>query len=562
MIGNVAGGSPDSDIGVDLSPQQIAIRDFVLDEDGGHGIVGAFAGTGKTFTLVNVIAPHLKNAVFCAFNAHIAKELRDKLKGTGVEGRTIHSLAYAGIRDVFPGLNEPDGSKYRRMAKELFDEAKNKGEVFGQYVRGLQKAARKSEDWPVPKLVKLASLVRVTLTDPADTRAILALADRYGVDVDQHSWAFIEATIAPLLRWGVSVCAQSIDFDDMVWLPNICRGFIENGRFRFDDSGDLVMRPQRYDWVLVDEVQDLNAAQRGIVTLALNQGGRMLAVGDRFQAIYGFSGADCDSFDLMKDQFDATEMPLPTCYRCPESHLELAQEIVPGIEPAPGAEQGEIEAVEYDAVQDWIRPGDLVVCRMTAPVVDLCYSLILSGVQAFVRGRDIGKGITAIFDKAMKRGANVASFPMFLADYEAIEVDKLRARDIDDGDNAMIRLLDRINTARLLSAKSKAGTLKEMKAEIEAMFSDKKDGKAVTLSTVHRAKGLEADRVLVIDEDMMPLGFANTADQKRQEWNIRYIAFTRAMKTLAFTYSDRSPATSCPMAFVNDQDDTEDAEAV
>ena len=91
-----------------------------------------------------------------------------------------------------------------------------------------------------------------------------------------------------------------------------------------------------YKWVLVDEAQDLSAAQLRIIRSSLAEGGRMLAVGDPNQAIYAFAGADCNSFERVTELAGGTTLPLNVCYRCPKSHIKLAQEIVPTIEAADG----------------------------------------------------------------------------------------------------------------------------------------------------------------------------------------------------------------------------------
>jgi DNA helicase-2/ATP-dependent DNA helicase PcrA len=78
-----------------------------------------------------------------------------------------------------------------------------------------------------------------------------------------------------------------------------------------------------------------------------------------------------------------------------------------------------------------------------------------------------------------------------------------------------------------------ATSAEDLCRQIEGIFSD--GGASVWLSTIHRAKGLEADRVYILHEEKLPLRWANqTADQETQEWNLRYVALTRSKDTLTF----------------------------
>src|SRR5205085_2768373 len=113
-----------------------------------------------------------------------------------------------------------------------------------------------------------------------------------------------------------------------------------------------------------------DAAQRALA-LKLS-GGRTTGVGDLRQAIMGWAGADVRSWQAFAEATDATELPLSICYRCPVSHLEMAQEIVPEIEAAPGAKIGTLQ----EASQGWAFSragrGDLILCRRTAPLLRGC----------------------------------------------------------------------------------------------------------------------------------------------------------------------------------------------
>ena len=114
-----------------------------------------------------------------------------------------------------------------------------------------------------------------------------------------------------------------IDFTDMVWLPV---------RWQLHTRSWF----RAYPDLFVDECQDLNQAQLTLALMLAGQAegytrkpGRILFVGDPFQAIMGFAGADCNSYSHIVNQAKATELPLSTCYRCPRSRSELVKQPIP-----------------------------------------------------------------------------------------------------------------------------------------------------------------------------------------------------------------------------------------
>ena len=67
-------------------------------------------------------------------------------------------------------------------------------------------------------------------------------------------------------------------------------------------------------------------------------------------------------------------------------------------------------------------------------------------------------------------------------------------------------------------------------AEIKRVF-DNNDKGEIMLSTVHKAKGLEADNVYILATERMP---HPKATNPKEERNICYVAITRAKKNLFY----------------------------
>lgn len=484
------------------------IIDWVIDGDG-NAVVNAVAGSGKSSTL-EAVSQYFKygSALFLAFNKHVVNELSERLRGVSVS--TIHSLGMGALNYKFGRENvKLDSSKYRKKLREMID------------VGGLDHLKKVQSG-----ILKATDMSRLTLS-PLTDKGIEYICDEYGIELeDDMEPAMILPTVRDLIYWGEEETKKGIiDFTDMIYAPV-----------------RLNISPRKYDWVLVDEAQDLNEAQRALVMSAVRPGGRMMFVGDRRQAIYGFAGASVTSMDEISKMTKAKEMPLSICYRCPKSHIALAKEIVPEIEPSPTAKDGVIEYVpEVDAVKA-VKSGDLILCRLTAPLIDLCFNLIGNGIGAKIRGMDIGEKLAVIAEKISKiKGFKFAQFDHFADMYlEKKKISILKKNGDDLEDPAIKQQDDMVGAVSRILELCEAKSIKGLVEHIMNLFSDEKP--AVWLSTVHRAKGLEADTVWILKEESMPLSKRIKKEwQMDQEWNLRYVALTRAKKELKFIISESKP---------------------
>jgi hypothetical protein len=278
------------------------------------------------------------------------------------------------------------------------------------------------------------------------------------------------------------------------------------------------------------------------ITVSPTEGGHRLYVADQIlvhNSIYGFRGADSESLDAIAREFKATSFPLSVTYRCPTSVVELARTYVPHLTPRDGAPTGEIKAnVKIDTI-DW-RPSDLVVCRNNAPLITLAYQLLREKVACKVLGRDIGTGVKALVRKLRARDLKdlLARADKHFAEQSA----KLRAGGKEDQVEA---LEDRVETLKAFALE--AHTLADVERAIDDLFADDK-ASMVTLSTIHKAKGAEAPRVVILDPRRMPSKAARVAWEIQQERNLVYVAYTRAREELLFASLDGSPALP-PVAF-------------
>lgn len=505
------------------STYQQAIFNWVANGRG-DAVVQAVAGSGKTTTLVEAAnLLRTDKAVFLAFNKHVAEQLQKRL-GDAITCKTIHSVGYGCLRAHIAKIRVKEG-KYNDICKPYADQIAN--ELQARYQRELR-AWYKVKDPKKPKpveppnagmvtvqLKKLAHFTRVTLTNPLDRAALESMVNHFDCLEDPLTLEMVQYALSSILKEGRSIAENRgyIDYDDMLWLPYVWG-----------------LEPRKCQWLFVDECQDLSPAQLDLVIKLRSPGGRMLFVGDRNQAIFGFAGASSDSVDRIIAATNAIVLPLSICYRCPTSHIELAQAIVPEIKPAEWATSGLVEHICKSELLTIIREGDLVISRCTAPLIKLCIELIAKRIPARVRGRDIGRALTNLVREiANHPDFEFKRFGWFLENYKEIKIEKLLQRR--NSESQIESLRDRLDGIWACYEAFNCVDLNDFCQEIEDLFSDNRS--SVVLSTIHRAKGLEEKRVFVLRPDQLPLRWANQQKwEEEQEQNLKYVALTRSKKSL------------------------------
>lgn len=486
------------------SPYQQAVYDFIQYGEG-HGVINAVAGSGKSTTINNSFAyiPESHQCLLLAFNKSIVEELKMRVSDRGnVTVSTLHSLGCKAIMKKY--RVQIDGSKYSRFVNEYFDNGKNCPDNL--------------RDWDDVNLFKqnikrLIDLGRVNLCETEGD--LLQIADKFDMDLLSTEAQFAMRFI----KWGLQK-EDTIDFTDMIYWPVVKKLWVG-----------------KYHWVFIDECQDLNAAQRELFLMCLRTDGRFIAVGDPHQAIYGFAGADVESFNILASLPGVKQFPLSVCYRCDSDIIQLAKKYVPQIEARDGAPIGTIDRFAHPFQA---KSGDMVLCRFTKPLTQQCMDYIRSGIKARIQGRDIGANLAKMirdtkliyiedifeklyrdFDKAAARYATRKRIPL----QEAMESDTI------------MNHRDRIQTIEVLAEGLDTG--EEIINRIYSIFDDN-IGSGILLSTIHRSKGLEADRVFILEADNMVAKQAmKLAWSAEQEYNLQYVAFTRAKHYLGLIPSNR-----------------------
>ena len=489
------------------SPEQEAIWAAMLN-DSYHMIVKAFAGTGKTFSMIQGILrmPTDTRIRFVAFNKHIAVEAGGKLRASNIRNvdcGTYHSLGGRIVRNAFPNV-QIDKYKLDSIVESYplppFMHADKWGPILTLIRRLTAYAKNYWVDWNA-----------LSFNEQMET-----IADRHNIEINDNfrrALEYVPRTLDESIRRG----ASSMDFDDMIWLPVVM---------------DLPA-PGALDMLIVDEYQDSNLLQQELA-LRVASRGRLVIVGDPYQSIYAFRGADTDAMPRAIQRLEGTDrgakvFPLSITRRCPKKHVELAQALVPDIKAMDTAPEGEIYTLTQPEAIANLHPGDLVICRVNAELIPAAYALLRRGVKPVVRGKDIGDGLIDLVTKLEKKSKDIYALVTALDHYRHEQLEKLAALG-QKGAPKVEALNDKCDC--LLEMCSEVKTISELKDRIESLFADftpeGQPNDAVVLGTVHRTKGLEAPRVFVLAPNLIPHPMAKTPREYEQEKNLAYIAVTRA----------------------------------
>lgn len=464
-----------------------------VEGDPRHLVVEAVAGSGKSTTIVEAVgyATHRRRKVVAAFNKSIARELEAKSRGA-FEAKTLHGLGMAACRRAFGDFSVSE-NKDRDIAEKVCVDAGMTYKTRRGELRGLGAG----------KVARLAGLAKNTLTAETDLEALAALAIDYDLDEEGQLKGLLPELAGRAMQ-RAAADTSALSFDDMVWFP-----------------ARHSLRPASHDLVVVDETQDMNAAQLYLAEATCRRGGQIVCVGDRRQAIYGFRGADSAAMDAIKQRLGAHELALSISYRCPRSVARLAQEIVPHFQCAPDAPEGSVIEGLGEAELFKAEPGDLVVSRKKAPLLALALRLAKAGTPVAILGRDIGKRIADQVEQS-----KAADLPGLVA-WARARVAQVRELHGEDRPEKVEQAEDE---AAMFEALAEGSTsVADLVAKIDRLFRDGSDARAVVLlSTVHKAKGLERDRVWMLGDTFRVWA----GPQWEEDRNIYYVAVTRARRDL------------------------------
>lgn len=520
------------------NPQNPQIKDtpeqerlyWWMQEESGNAILSSVAGSGKTSSIIEGLNYLLDTdrILIVSFTKVIAQEVHLRIGKNGHTNATSATLNAVG-----------NGLVKERYPNATLDAFKTENILIHDIFGGRRdEAAKKLITFMKHPLKKIIGLLKAYVVRPEDVlRRAPELFEHHGIEFPEtRDSAMRETAIAEFWEVTSKVYQRSIDlldsfydFDDQKFAPVF-----------WANSGNLTLQSRydgqfKYDWIIVDEAQDLNMCDLELIKLLRGDGPtRLLFVGDPKQAIYGFRGAMNNSMEIIKNAFQCKTLTLSVCWRCPDDVIEEAKPYCPQI-TAPSPNPRGKGTVASKTTREFIREvgyGDFVICRNTAPLVKRCLQLLTLDRRAVVKGREIGATLTGLMEGIIDktRVTELSDFVYHLQAYKQSEVAKFvkfgreeKAEEIEDRCDA-------------LAAFAESSTnLAEMRRKIDVLFADSVPEKDVILFlTGHKCKGLQAKRVWWLRRDLCPSKKAKLDHQIEQERNLMLIITTRAEEALFF----------------------------
>ena len=477
----------------------------IWETTGANLLIQAVAGSGKTTTLMGIVERCKFRTLFLAFNKSIQEEISAKIEANGfthAKALTLHSLGLSAIKYKFKNEMIVKTSKNYDLIKSL--QSYNK--------RLFHKFSWEERAKITLTLMEMNDISRIYLEERSEEIfKIMTKMDKYYLEADNIKDLWAEFLYIREESYKGKII---IDFIDMIYVPV---------KFK------LLIPVQPY-YLLIDEAQDLNLVQHHFIEQIIEQGdvNKWVAVGDRRQAIYGFSGSYASSFDIFKNKDNVIELPLDVCYRCPALIVEEANKVynvMEGFKTEPGI----VESIQEE---EFIKRGSMVICRNNYPLIKLYFTLLSLGRKVYIKGEDVAGTVNRFLKPySYKSIAQTKTSLKGALDELASLTGKTQEQMFK-----MYKLKENVKIFNILAKNypNKKDKVGELLSTFDVIFKEVAEEEAITLCTIHKSKGLEADVVYILNEDLIPSKFAVSSSQLEQEENLRYVARTRAKKEMYY----------------------------
>lgn len=538
-----------------LDPEQRQVAEALR----GPVRVLAGAGTGKTRAITHRIAHGVAQGVYAptevlalSFTTRAAGEMRERLRSLGapgVQARTFHSAALRQLRFFWPRVHGRD-------LPELTDSK------LGMVALAARRQRLSVDQATLRDLASEIEWAKVSNVAPDSYAALARARGRAvsGLEPEVVARAF-EAYEEVKRGQG------RMDMEDVL---------LFGAGLLADNEAVAAQVRRQYKWFVVDEFQDVSPLQNALLDLWLGGRDELCVVGDPAQTIYSFAGADARYLREFTQRFpQAASVELVRNYRSTPQVVAAANALLAGTSskgvdlvaqrPSGAAityREASDEVAEADAVAD--RAAALrasgtpasrmaVLLRINAQSERFEEALAARGIPYVVRGAarffdrpEVRQAITLVRGAAR---SGEASGPV--ADAVVAVLSQMgHSTEPPEGRGEVRNRWESLQALVDLAAdfgreRPDAGLgdlvddLDRRAGEQHAPVAD-----AVTLATIHSAKGLEWDAVFVagMHEKMMPISQARTPAEVEEERRLLYVAMTRARDELCVSWaSAREP---------------------
>ena len=461
--------------------------------------LSARAGTGKTTTIKLGIEALLESGVppqeisAIAFNKMNQEDLAKALP-LDVRVSTLHSLGYAAVRRFLP-RTDLNTDKVFKILSSAGIRGKNARDTFKDTLRlvGAAKA------WGlVPLLQQVEHKSQGATSKGLWKEGLLPDTKESWEELIEHFelWDADIIKARDVLKESNSraLKAGEIDFDDMTYLPVAL--------------GLKILAP---DILIVDEAQDLSPLN---LEMLRNIPSKIWLVGDPYQAIYAWRGASAQGLRDFISERDLPVLPLTNCWRCSGEIISEAKKVVRDIwtENPPG-----LPVTHRTSLPEFekLEPGT-ILARNNSTLVKIALELRSAGKPVCILGKELVKTLGGILDKL--KGTNSKTLKESLLSWKEKMLAKYPHQDgqILDYASCLEVILDEVSGTQ---------AAKKLLGEI---FLDEPRNGCWILSTIHKAKGKEFEKVWLFDWEKK----GEQGWMKEEERNLEYVAITRAKSQL------------------------------
>ncbi len=538
-----------------LDPEQRQVAEALR----GPVRVLAGAGTGKTRAVTHRIAHGVHTGIYAptevlalSFTTRAAGEMRERLRtlgAPGVQARTFHSAALRQLRFFWPRVHGRDLPELTESKLSMLALASRRQRL------SLDQATLRD-------LASEIEWAKVSNVGPDD---YVGLARSRGRAV---------GTLEPEL------VARAFDSYEEVKR--------EQGRMDMEDAllftaglladNEAVAAQVRrqYKWFVVDEFQDVSPLQYALLDLWLGGRDELCVVGDPAQTIYSFAGADARYLREFTTRFpQATSVELVRNYRSTPEVVTAANRLLDGT-PSKGvalqAQRSSGAAVSFHEAPDEVSEAARVADRITVlrasgtPASRIAVLLrinaqserfeealaarqlpyVVRGAVRFFSRAEVRQAITLIRGAARSGEAEGSVAEAVLAVLSQMGHSTEPPQGKGEVRNRWESLQALVDLASDWARDQPAADLGAFVDDLDRRAGEQHApvADAVTLATIHSAKGLEWDAVFVagMHEKMMPINQAQTPTEIEEERRLLYVAMTRARDELSVSWaSAREP---------------------
>lgn len=537
------------------SKYQKKIMEFFLKEPQKNMLINALAGSGKSTTACMLAELSKTSDIYIAFNSSVVEEFKKKIKNPKVKVMTMHSLAYSimlyNVEKEGQKEEKPKGFGRQRSKKEvhldnfkpykILDEELTK--CYGRYMDFSRRVFYKDQ------YVSLYNLCCLTMTDMSSMTDVDRLIDDHTLFVSFGEEDFPKPSIREITETLKVLDTKSkqafevdgsLSFTEMLYITY----------WKLKNKEWEIPYWALYTNIFIDECQDLSNLQLNFLKFVKRQKGRYVFIGDYRQAIYMFCGANAQAFNQIPKMFAPMEtFDLPVCYRCAKSHLRrVNKDFGIPILPRDNAPEGFIKTIEKDEIKNYAQPGDLIASRKNKWLADCILSLAKNGIPVYMEDKamvddikkiiikakctsirglktHLEKAITSYYDKVKKLATKKA---------ESVEDNEKKAEEVADATSKIdnINFLNAILKSYIKAGNSLSTTTENFTKYVTNLLNVVPSPDCVRICSVHKAKGLEAENVFVLNEGKIAYDFRQSKEQNVQEKNLSYISMTRAKNGL------------------------------